>query len=85
MRAGEVRINFQLFMDLLHLPKDTEILGVECNSSDRLNDSFRVIFSSPECPEVIPGGVPMWVNCTVRTEFCQNEERMHIVEGHITT
>ena len=84
MRAGEVRISFAAFIDLLHLPKGTEILGVECNSNDRLDSCFRVLFSSDECPEVALGGVPMWVNCTIRTEFCNSEERVHIVEGHIT-
>ena len=85
MRAGKVRVSFQTFIDLLHLPKGTEIIGIECNLTDKFNKCFRVLFSSDECPEVIPGGVPMWVKCTIHTEFCQSEERVHITEGHITT
>ena len=85
MRAGEVRITFQTLIDLLRLPKDTEIIGVECNSHDRFSKQFRVAFTSPECPEVLEGNAIPWVSCTIRTEFCNTEERVHIVEGHITT
>ena len=84
MRVGEVRLTHKALIDLLHLPSTTRILEVQQNSMDRFNQEFRVIFSGPECPEVYANQDIPWVNCTIRTEFCNSEERLHIVEGHIT-
>jgi hypothetical protein len=84
MRAGEVKVSYKAFIALLHLPEGTVVLAVEQDSKDRIEDCFRVIFTSPECPEVRLGDSIPWVNCTLHTEFCMAEERVQVVEGHIT-
>ena len=83
MNAVEVQISLPVLHKLLHLPADVYLTKVSQTYQEQVEERFSVVAEGPGLSEVGPGQEIPWGNIIIHTEWCNTEERVHIVSGEV--
>lgn len=83
MNAVEVQISLPLLHELLHLPADVYLTKVSQTYQEQVDQRFSVVAEGPGLLEVGNRQDIPWGNIIVHTEWCNTEERVHIVSGEV--
>ena len=83
MNEGILEINFTVLKQILRLPQDAMLLKVRQSWEQEKRGVFEVLVSAPNLQETLPGDALPWVRCRINTEFCKQDEIVHIVGSTI--
>lgn len=83
LRLGTLEISLSMLRQILKLPEGTEFLKVRQSWEQEQRGVFEVLVDSPKLHETTPGNTFPWINCTIHTEFCKQDEVTHIVRSEI--
>ena len=84
MKAGVMQITMPMLARLLHLPEGVRVLAIEQSLQHRVQDKFEVVLEGVGLPEAPEGNPIPWVNCKIHTEWCSQDERVHVTHSEIT-
>lgn len=83
MNEGILEISLAVLKKILKLPQDATFLKVRQSWEQEKRGVFEVLVSAPNLKKIYPGEALPWVRCSINTEFCKQDEIVHIVGSTI--
>ena len=83
MNAVEVQISLPVLHKLLHLPADVYLTKVSQTYQEQVDQTFSIVAEGPSLSKVGNRHYIPWGTIIIHTEWCNTEERVHIVSGEV--
>jgi hypothetical protein len=83
-RLGILVVSLKILPALLHLPDDVKFIRVRQTGEQEQQGTFEILVEAPNLDIVSESQMLPLIKCTIHKEFCDMEERSHIVSGEVS-
>lgn len=83
MKAVEVQISLDVLHNLLHLPKSMQFTKVSQTYQELMAGRFSLVVEGEDLPVITLGNSIPWGKIILHNEWCNSEERTHLVSGEV--